>query len=124
MFFGKEPLNSDGSREKSVTYDRNRLDDVCNGSEDLRRRILTEYMKTSPVLMSQLTASVAANDLAEIERVAHSLKGSSRTVGAFALADLCEAIEHDKTLNGVIAVEASEELERLSREIENHLGIM
>ena len=52
------------------------------------------FVMDSESKIIELKEHVAQQDEELIRRVAHSLKGSSRNVGATELADACEALEH------------------------------
>ena len=59
------------------------------------------YLEDSQLQLNRLDASVKAMDGAGIERAAHSLRGSSATLGATRLAELCNALE-DTAAKGII----------------------
>ncbi|MGI4787841.1 MAG: PAS domain S-box protein [Janthinobacterium lividum] len=70
---------------KLPVLDIERLHRSCAGKAKLERRIMVETLRLSPLILERLCASVNAAD-AELTRFeAHTLKGSSRTLGAEAL---------------------------------------
>jgi CheY-like chemotaxis protein/sensor domain CHASE-containing protein len=60
--------------------------------KNLVREIVVSYCADSTKLMLQLRSAIADGDTAEIEVLAHSLKGSSGQIGATLLAALCEQL--------------------------------
>ena len=66
---------------------------VCGGDLEFEREIIGDFMAQVDPLYGSLAAAVAANDAAGIRFAAHSLKGSSRSLGAVALAEACARLE-------------------------------
>jgi HPt (histidine-containing phosphotransfer) domain-containing protein len=124
MVFGRGNLKTDDPFETAPTYDRGRLDEICNGNEELRKRILSEYLKTSPAQVNRLLDLMDTGDADEAKPLAHSLKGSSRTIGAFAMGDLCEEAEQvvSSTVPTELMGRITSEFERVWRAIEEHVG--
>ena len=96
---------------------------ICAGKVTLERRILGEFLRLLPAAIERVQQSVAGGDPAPIRFEAHSLKGSSRTLGATALADACadlEVLAKEGDLNGVdaLATRIAAEASRLSPVIE------
>ena len=56
-------------------------------------RLIAQYLPEAASLVSQLAAAVTAQDLSALRLAAHSLKGSSGTVGAVGLAAVCAQLE-------------------------------
>jgi HPt (histidine-containing phosphotransfer) domain-containing protein len=67
------------------------LDDV---SGEFVRGLTAVYEAQALDLMEQLSAAARASDVARINFVAHSLKGSSANVGGHRLVELCASLEH------------------------------
>ncbi|WP_423897882.1 Hpt domain-containing protein [Candidatus Pelagadaptatus aseana] len=61
---------------------------------DLRNAILEEFANSATPYMTELDAAIARKSAEGVKSLAHKLKSSSRTVGAQALGDLCEALEN------------------------------
>ena len=59
-----------------------------------RKHLLERFLATAQVDISALNAALSANDEKSLIRTAHTLKSSSRTVGAMVLGDLCDRLEH------------------------------
>lgn len=63
------------------------------GKNQLLVRIADAFGTSVARLVPQMTAAVAARDLAAIRHVAHTLKSSSASIGAVKLSRLCADIE-------------------------------
>jgi signal transduction histidine kinase/DNA-binding response OmpR family regulator/HPt (histidine-containing phosphotransfer) domain-containing protein len=63
------------------------------GKPDLLAAIVTMYLKTTPDEVAAIGAAIESGDLVAVNRGAHKLKGSSRTVGARRVGDVLAAIE-------------------------------
>lgn len=57
--------------------------------------LMETFIVDSQQKLEQLKALLKDDDFDAIRRLAHSLKGSSKNVGASALASHCENLEHD-----------------------------
>ena len=69
------------------------------GDDALRREVLALFTAQ----LSSIHGELVAADVAGRGRLAHTLKGSARGVGAFALADCAAAIEADPADDAAIA---------------------
>lgn len=71
-----------------------RLHDLDPGGQGgLVARVIRTYMQSLARLLDQLTQARASRDPAALRHVAHTLKSSSASVGALALAELCGDVE-------------------------------
>jgi len=61
--------------------------------KDLVKRVVGIYLEQTPKLLKELTTAGQQADLEALSRIAHTLKSSSMTVGAAALAESCREIE-------------------------------
>lgn len=67
------------------------------GEPDVLTEVLTLFLQESPRRIEQLRNACAAGDIQEVQRSAHSLKGSAGNIGANALLDVCRQLdEHSK----------------------------
>lgn len=73
--------------------DRNHLHEMTDGDAAFQRELLLTYLASAEVILTRLKASLSADDLRQITREAHALKGSSLNVGAVALGHCAAAIE-------------------------------
>lgn len=62
---------------------------------ELIGEIIDIFLRTTPQTFSRLERAVGANDLEEIRRTVHSLKGTVGTFGALKLADLCRELDRE-----------------------------
>ncbi|MGE0435033.1 MAG: response regulator, partial [Planctomycetota bacterium] len=74
-------------------FDASALFDSLGGDEELFGEIVGEFLVDAERQASESAALLAANQFDELRRTAHSLKGSSATVGAVALSALARRIE-------------------------------
>lgn len=80
---------------------RQSLDDT---SGDFIRSLVHVYQGQSAQLMAQIVAAAEQGDLPRLREAAHSLKGSSATLGGTRLADMCEVLESgDVTREAAVA---------------------
>ena len=64
-----------------------------DGTRGVVNRVFDIYLRNTPSLIAEIQAGAAANDLGRLGRAAHSLKSSSRSVGAASLAEICRRLE-------------------------------
>ncbi len=79
--------------EKLPVLDIERLHRSCAGKAALERRIMMEMLRVTPAIVARLRAAVCAADAEQTRFEAHTLKGSSRTVGAEALGMAASVLE-------------------------------
>ena len=63
------------------------------GGPDLLSRVVGLYRQTAPKLLADLDGALERNEFEAARSAAHSLKSSSRNLGAETLAEHCEYIE-------------------------------
>ncbi|HLK10011.1 MAG TPA: response regulator [Candidatus Binatia bacterium] len=78
---------------QQAVFDAERLEELCGTDADFRREVLQDFLALAPQLLARIDASIAAGDHGDVERASHSLKGSSRTLGAAALGAVCGELE-------------------------------
>ncbi len=67
------------------------------GEPDVLTDVLTLFLQESPRRVEQLRNAYAVGDIQEVQRSAHSLKGSAGNIGAHRLLDVCRQLdEHGK----------------------------
>jgi two-component system, sensor histidine kinase and response regulator len=64
-----------------------------NGAPDMLAKVIGIYLRDTPKQMENARIALAQNDADAMGRQAHSLKSSSATLGAHALAALCKEME-------------------------------
>ena len=62
-------------------------------SGDVPHRIIELYLGDAPARLAELRRALSAGDARAMEEAAHSIKGSSATLGALELAELCQELE-------------------------------
>ncbi len=70
------------------------LQEMVGEDAGVMREVLIDFRVSTQHLRAELQSAVDAKDLRQIGTLAHRLKGSSRTVGAMVLGDLCAEIEN------------------------------
>jgi CheY-like chemotaxis protein/HPt (histidine-containing phosphotransfer) domain-containing protein len=89
--------------------DRSALDELTGGDEQLGREILTRYLESLGEDLDALWGALRDGDVSRLRRHAHQIAGSSRTVGAHAVAAQASRLEQAAGQTG-----DSRELERLA----------
>ena len=77
------------------------------GGDDLVQRVVGLFHSTAEERVRRLQELTAAGNLVEVGRVAHAMKGSAAQVGAEALRDASERLEHEGPTMAVEAVAAA-----------------
>ncbi len=65
----------------------------CGGDEDFARELFGEYHQRVTELLENMKAAFAAQNVEDIRKAAHELKGSSLTLGANEMAQISRTIE-------------------------------
>ena len=63
------------------------------GNPDALRQVLMAFLDRAPILLAQLKDATARGDQATLLAAAHSLKGTSATLGALTLSEQCAELE-------------------------------
>jgi two-component system sensor histidine kinase/response regulator len=63
------------------------------GEPDFVTELIDLFLSDTAVQLESLRGAVSKNDVAEVRRLAHLVKGSSGNIGATGLADLCHEME-------------------------------
>jgi PAS domain S-box-containing protein len=71
----------------------NRLRALDNGDGAFLKQVVAAYLEDTAARLVDLRACIGGSDPQGAARAAHSLKGSSRNVGAGRMASLCETVE-------------------------------
>jgi len=77
----------------SAGIDRAHLARMTHGERDLEREVLQLYATQADILLGRMGQS----PVAAVAALAHTLKGSSRGIGAWQVADAAAAVEADAT---------------------------
>jgi PAS domain S-box-containing protein len=79
--------------EKNILLDQSRLKKVSLGDHDFEKDLLTSYLSDLDLKYNLLNKLIAKNDIKKIVEIAHSIKGSSYSIGADRVGDEAFAIE-------------------------------
>jgi HPt (histidine-containing phosphotransfer) domain-containing protein len=87
----------DGGR-LTETIDWKVLNALAEGQEDGEPDLIVElidlYLQDAPRWIAAIKSAVANGDASLLKRAAHTLKGSSGSVGLLKMAELCQKLEH------------------------------
>lgn len=72
-----------------------RLADITGDDPAFLAELVDTYLEDGAAQVAALRAAAAAGDIAALVRPAHTLKSSSASIGAIALAEHCRALEAD-----------------------------
>jgi PAS domain S-box-containing protein len=87
--------------------DRSILAAISGGDARLELDILADFRRVNDEDVALLSRAVMSVDLPGVTAGSHRIKGASRSVGAVALAAVCERIEHAARVTDWIAIEAN-----------------
>jgi HPt (histidine-containing phosphotransfer) domain-containing protein len=80
--------------------------DLVGGDAEFLAELVATYRTDGADRIAEMRTALAGGAAPELQRAAHTLKSSSATLGALALADACRAVEHaarDGALDGLAA---------------------
>jgi two-component system sensor histidine kinase EvgS len=69
------------------------LTEVSGGDSDFERELICAFLEAAPSLIHSCEAAIAANDMDAVVYASHTLKGSSRSIGAKQFAFAAEEVE-------------------------------
>jgi two-component system, sensor histidine kinase and response regulator len=75
------------------------LNEITDGDAEFIEQLKAEFMGSAIKLLSTIHAAADSKDPAELRAAAHTLKGSSRTIGALQLADAAAILEQEALQN-------------------------
>ncbi len=73
--------------------DRRVLTELFGADMTVQKAVLAEFCKSAEGYLIDMELSYRAGSCDGVRAVAHKLKSSSRTIGAMALAELCQRLE-------------------------------
>ncbi|MEA2390532.1 MAG: hypothetical protein QOK31_641 [Solirubrobacteraceae bacterium] len=98
--------------------DRSTLDELCEGDPEMHQRLISLFAEQSASGVADIGRAIQANDHDALRRDAHHLKGSSASVGALRMAELCERLcqarEVDLPSAGPLLFEELEQASKLT----------
>jgi CheY-like chemotaxis protein len=79
--------------ERASPINGSSLAEVSGGDATMEREILADFRTANQADMVKLRDALGRRDMKGIAQTAHRVKGACRTVGAAALAEICERVE-------------------------------
>jgi HPt (histidine-containing phosphotransfer) domain-containing protein len=73
--------------------DREYLSEISGGDSDFEKELVATFLDSAPGLIHEFRSALIANDAKAAVHTTHTLKGSSRSIGANPFALTCEAAE-------------------------------
>jgi HPt (histidine-containing phosphotransfer) domain-containing protein len=94
------------------------------GEPDVLNEVLTLFRHDAPRRFERLRNALAAGNIEEVRRAAHSLKGSAGTIGARTMFDVCRQIDElDELASAAPLVDALRvEFDKVESEINRLTG--
>jgi PAS domain S-box-containing protein len=89
----------------SNLFDFDRLNQVSLGDKEFEKDLLGDYFKDAEIKLETLKEFISQRNLKKIQELAHTLKGSSYSVGAKAIGDEALGIEISAKSNDIESVE-------------------
>jgi HPt (histidine-containing phosphotransfer) domain-containing protein len=83
----------------AAPVDRAVLAEISGGDTAAERDILLDFRRVNNEDVAMLKQAVDKNDLPQVTRASHRIKGASKMIGAMPLAIVCEHIEHASRAN-------------------------
>lgn len=80
-------------RGQKEVFQLERLLESCEDDAELAREVVEDFLQSTPQVLLRLTQALQGGEAVEARLEAHSLKGSSQTLGAEALAAIGLAME-------------------------------
>ncbi|RME62917.1 MAG: response regulator, partial [Caldilineae bacterium] len=87
-------LNGGGLSPINMTTLRNLEADLGGPETGLLEELIADFLRDAPQIINQMKAALAADEAAALQRAAHTLKSTSKILGADALSQRCAALEH------------------------------
>ena len=84
------------------------------GEPDVYTEVAQLFLADVPVHLAALSAAIAAGHPAQVEQIAHRLRGGALEMGALRMAPLCAALESSAREGSLLG--AGQDLENLQRE--------
>ena len=79
------------------------------GEPDFVTELIDLFLDDTTVQLESLRVAVSKNDVPEVRRLAHLVKGSSGNIGATGLAELCHEMEKSEEASATLLARLEEE---------------
>ncbi len=70
------------------------LNEITGGDAEFCAELLGEFLSQTPELIARLEQAIEAGDAPQVRQVAHTLKGSARSIGADSFAQYAAQLEN------------------------------
>ena len=88
-----EKISEPEESPSESVIDRTMLTAVVGDDPELHRKLLTKFVDQAFKTVQEIDDAIAASSTQQVGELGHKLKSSARTIGANALADLCQELE-------------------------------
>lgn len=78
---------------RGLLFDPRELVENCGNKRELAEKVLRAYLRVSPDLIAKVKSGLDSGNADDIRLGSHTLRGSSTTIGARPLAEVCRRIE-------------------------------
>ena len=76
-----------------MNIDWNYLNQVCDSDASFQEELLSAFFTSGAEVLARLDAAIDSKDWSSIKLESHTLKGSSRSIGAFPFGEIAQCIE-------------------------------
>jgi two-component system, sensor histidine kinase and response regulator len=94
-----EPTNS--AEEVHAVFDCDRLLNDIDNDIELINEIVNAFLEDTPPIIDRLNVSLESNDIDQVQKAAHQLKGSAANLGGMELSHWGSRIEQEAKLNNL-----------------------
>ncbi len=125
------PVAESESKDQSASapiWDARALKERVGDYPAMHKRLLEKFLKNAQAQVTALNEAAQVGNLQRLAEVAHPLKSAARTVGAWALGDLCERIEaaataKDSSVSLALLTDLASTFEQAKQQIDAHLNL-
>jgi PAS domain S-box-containing protein len=96
-------VSAENTIEKPV-IDLKVLGQLVNNDPEKIRKFALMFLETSSEILAEMDAAYTRADAAAIGGLGHKLKSSARTVGAYSVANICQALEYAGKANDIFEI--------------------
>ncbi len=103
------------SSGRAPLLERSALEELCDGDTEMHQGLVSLFAGQSQVCLADIARAIEIGDAGALQRASHQLKGSSASVGALRMSEICNRL-HEVGREGPMSSgpELLEELERAS----------
>jgi len=91
----------DQSLKNKTHFVEKHLLDIVNGDRDMLKEILSLYIEKTPILINKIQEDYENKDIESLKEQAHSIKGSSSSIGAESISNIVKKIELEANINSL-----------------------